>query len=286
METDRKPGNARFAEDIPQLAAAASELACRLCGTCQNYHFLWPYLRLAGAPGGAGDGKPYLEAVLADLIAGGRREILIAGTADTGLLSLVARATIGHAVGITVLDRCGTPLELCRRFASRWSLAIETLQVDLSQFSAEGSFDIVFAHTILTFIAPGERLDVMMRLRRSLRPGGRLILRFRTRGEVEGRHLSSYRGNVPMHLIERLDRLKIPLPEPREALQRRIEAYAGERHSREALETDYSEMEKLIDAAGFTIEAITPVKSDHAPAFAPATADVSSRLFVALAVPR
>ncbi len=89
-----------------------------------------------------------------------------------------------------------------------------------------------------------------------------------------------------MHLIERLDSLKIPLPEPREALLRRIEAYAGERHSRESLEADYSEMEKLIDAAGFAIEAITPVKSDHAPAFGPATADVSSRLFVALAAPR
>jgi len=42
----------RFSEDLRRLAEEAFELADQTCGSCKNFHMLWPYLRLAGASGG------------------------------------------------------------------------------------------------------------------------------------------------------------------------------------------------------------------------------------------
>src|ERR1700737_1087433 len=88
----RQSSPMKFTEDIPKLAAEASDLATRLCGTCTNYHFLFPYLRLVGGLRGAEDGTSLVKSVIANTIAGDRRRILIAGAADSGLLALVADA--------------------------------------------------------------------------------------------------------------------------------------------------------------------------------------------------
>lgn len=114
----------RFSEDLPQLAAEAWEVADRFCGSCKNLHLLWPYYRLAGSPG---QDVSFIHPVLKRLFSSPGRSVLIAGCADTGLLALAARAA--HAdTAITVVDRCETPLELCRRFAHRWAIAANTIQ--------------------------------------------------------------------------------------------------------------------------------------------------------------
>jgi SAM-dependent methyltransferase len=279
-------GGTRFTENIPQLAETAARLASRFCDGCQNYHFLWPYLRLIGTPGGVGDSQRFLESAFAETSVSDRRRVLVAGCADTGLLSQVARATEGRGAELAVLDRCRTPLELCRDFADRWMLPLETLHVDLLDLSIDGRFDVVLAHTILSFIVPDRRLEAMIRLRRALRPGGKLILRFRTRGDVQAAHLSIYRKTVPSRLIEQLESMHLPLPEPRDALQRRVEAYAAERHAREVSEAEYAEVEKLLDGAGFDIGAIAPVASGHSTSFEQSSAALSSRLFVVTATAR
>jgi SAM-dependent methyltransferase len=279
-------GDRRFTEDIPQLAADAFAVSGRLCGSCRIYHSLWPYLRLGGTPGGADDRKTLIESTLAEAIATGRRRIMIAGAADTGLLSLVVRAAAGAAVDITVLDRCATPLELCRRFAERWSLPIETLHLDLMDLAIEAAFDIVFAHTVLTFILPEQRLNVLTRLRRSLRPGGRLIIRFRTKGQVETSDLSKYRDRVPSHLIDELHAMGIPLPESHDRFRQRIETYANERHDREISEQSYAEIEAMLEKAGFAITAATAVASDQSAPFSASTANVAKRLFLVVSEPR
>ena len=125
----RMHGDLRFSEDLRQLAAEAPNLASCFCGDCQNFHFLWPYLRLAGASGGD-VGAAQVHASLTSLLSAGGQSILIAGAADSGLLSVVARAA-GSDTEIVIIDRCRTPLELCRRFAAQWSLPVETLHRDL-----------------------------------------------------------------------------------------------------------------------------------------------------------
>jgi hypothetical protein len=121
-----------YHEDLPRIAAEGFQLADRLCRGCGQLHALWPYIRLARATSaGLEDASSQLQAVLSGLFAAGRRHVLVAGAADTGLLALVARAGAGHPLDIVVLDRCETPLELCRRLAQRWSLPITTWHEDL-----------------------------------------------------------------------------------------------------------------------------------------------------------
>src|SRR3954466_2182593 len=103
----------RTIEDLPRIAADAYELAGRLCGDCRNQHALWTYLRLTRASTGAERQESRLELQLRDLIADRRRNVLIAGAQDTGLLSLVARAAADHPAHVVVLDICQTPLTLC-----------------------------------------------------------------------------------------------------------------------------------------------------------------------------
>jgi SAM-dependent methyltransferase len=199
---------------------------------------------------------------------------------------MVARATIGHSPDITVLDRCETPLELCRRFSRHWSLPIATRHIDLQSLTAPADFDVVFAHSILQFIAADRRLDVLSRLCRSLRPDGRLIMMFRTGNRVEDDFLSEYRTGYAERLIAQLDSRNIVLPEPRETFRRRVENYAEERRAREGALRDRAEVEKLIAQAGFAIESLTPTEAKLAMPFQDITAKLSKRHFLVIARPR
>jgi len=274
-------GDLRFTEDLPQLAADAADSARRLCGPCQNFHLLWPYLRLAGATGGRANAAPFTHAALIRLLSGGGK-ILIAGTADTGLLAAVARAA-GSRAEIAVLDRCETPLVLCRRFAERWSLPIETLHADLMEFSVVSAFDIVLAHSLLQFIPADRRVDVLSRLRRSLRPNGRLAITFRTSGRIEGGLLSEYRVAYPKRLVEKLEQMNIALPEPREEFRRRLETYAEERRAREGALSDRADVERLIETAGFTIDEVVPLEANRSALFHRLTAKIDKQRHLAIA---
>ena len=164
------PGE-RHIEDLPRIAADAYGLAGRLCGDCRNQHALWTYLRLTRASTGAERQESGLELQLRDLIAAGRRNVLIAGAQDTGLLSLVARAAADHPADVVVLDICQTPLTLCAQLAASWSLPIETVRQDLFDLDFEHRFDVVLVHGTLNFIAADRHAEVLRRLRRAMRPG-------------------------------------------------------------------------------------------------------------------
>src|SRR3974390_890378 len=115
-------GPLRAVEDLPRLAPEAFELANRLCGSCQRYHSLWIYQRIARASGGTA-AAPLLRSVLSRLLSAPDKKTLIAGSADTGLLALVIRAAHPES-HIVVADHCDAPLELCRRFAKRAALTV------------------------------------------------------------------------------------------------------------------------------------------------------------------
>src|SRR5437588_1188807 len=117
------PDRERFREDLLRVAADNFAIANRTCRrSCGHMHALWPYIRLARASTGIEGASSQLEPVLSELIAEGRRGVLIAGSQDTGLLALVARTAGTNAIEITILDRCASPLESCRGLAKAWSL--------------------------------------------------------------------------------------------------------------------------------------------------------------------
>lgn len=276
-------GDSLYVEDLRQLAADAADVARRHCGSCQNMHLLWPYLRLTRATDGC-SGADLIQAALKRLVAEGGRRILIAGAADTGVLAVVAQA-VAPENAIVVLDRCETPLELCRRFARHWSLSIDTRRVDLLDFAAESEFDVALAHSLLQFIAPEHRVDVLSRLRRSLRPNGRLIITFRRSARIEGSLLPEYRESYPKNLLERLDDMNIVLPEPRAVFLRRVKAYSEERALREGAHRDRADVEQLIKAAGFLIESITAIESTISTPFKKFADKLSKQRFLAVAKP-
>jgi len=244
-------GKTPFHEDLPGIAADNFEIATRSCRSCGEMHALWPYIRLARVSMGAPSSP--LDTVLARLIAEGRRSVLIAGSSDTGLLGLVARAGGGAELDIVVLDRCPTPLESCRRLARRWSLPISTLHQDLTELDLRDRFDIVLAHGTLRFISSDRLTDVLARLRRALRPAGLFLLHVKNGRRIAGDLASRTREDYADWVIAELERLGISLPEEQGAFAARLRVHAENRERREGGFSTIEEVNALLTAAGFSV---------------------------------
>ena len=271
-------------EDLGALAPEAYELSDRLCGDCRNFHCLWPYLRLAGASGGD-VGEPLIVSKLRQLLSKGNSNTLIAGCADTGLLAVVARAA-NRTTRISLLERCQTPLELCRRFARRWSLSIETIHCDLREFTAQSCYDVVFAHALLQFIPAESRIDVVSRIQRSLRPNGKLLIAFRTSSPIKGALLSEYRNGYRRDIVQQLRALNVKLPEPHGEFYRRLDRYSEERQKREGAHQSREEVEVLLRAGGFEIESIDPIESQQSDPFRKFATKIHKKRYLAIAYRR
>jgi SAM-dependent methyltransferase len=272
-----------YHEDIRRLAATAFGLAEQHCGACRPMHSLWPYLRLSRASTGAEGARSHLDPVLKTAFAARHRKILIAGSCDTGVLALTARAGTGFDLEITVLDACETPLELCRGFAAAWSLPIETMQVNLQELALAGGFDLVLVHGTLHFVPPERQGDVVARLGRALDPGGLLVLLYNTSqrlaGELSRENRQSYSGMV----MAELERLDIPLPEPAEAFRARLDTHAANRESREGAFPDQGRVHALLRAAGFAIENEIEIEPQLAQPYRQFISRMGKRRFLAVA---
>src|SRR5579862_5058888 len=167
---DVMPSHPPFGEDLRELAVRSFHLALRHCEGCGEMHAVWPYIRLARGGSDEDKGSGQLAAILRDLALAGRRRILIAGAADTGLMAQAARACAGNDIEIVVSDRCEVPLALCRELAREWPIGLQTLQQDLTGLELADCCDIILMHGTLPFIADERRGDVLGRLRRALRP--------------------------------------------------------------------------------------------------------------------
>jgi SAM-dependent methyltransferase len=244
----------RYTEDMLQIAADAYEVSGRLCGSCGDLHALWPYIRLSRASTGVEIQASDLEGQLAGLFARGLRRILIAGSQDTGVMALVARAGAEHSVSIVVLDICGTPLELCRRLANKWSRPIETITQDLLDLDSERQFDIVLVHGTLQFISADRRADALARMQRAIRPGGRLVLLFNTSHPVVGELARESRDGYANWVVDELKRQHVPLPDDDAAFRARLTAHSRRRESREGAFAEPGEVEVLLKNAGFKVD--------------------------------
>lgn len=244
----------RFAEDLPQLAVESFDLAGRLCRGCCDVHAVWPYIRLSRASTGVETGISGLEQLMLKLVDSGRRRILIGGARDSGILALVARAGADHGADIVVLDVCATPLELCRRYAQRWSLPIETLCCDLADLGREHDFDVVIIHGTLSYIPENKRARALRRVARSLRHDGRLVMLFNTSERIRRALSSQHNDGYPEWVIDELFRLGIPLPESAKTFAARLKADAQAREAREGAFTAPEQVDALLHSAGFAVE--------------------------------
>lgn len=181
------PSRFRFAkpttEDLPRLARLAYDASAVHCGTCRDYHVTVPYLRALGI-GGIGAEFSW-ESQLDTLLraTAGRKTVrwLLAGSADAGLPGLLgglAAALPGTEHRLTVVDRCQTPLVLCRAHAEAEGAEIETILGDLSDFRRDGEFDAVLMHFTTIFFAEDELPGFLRHAGSWLAPGGVLVIGF------------------------------------------------------------------------------------------------------------
>lgn len=175
----------RRPEPLAESAPLAADWALGHCRidpatgeSCRGYHERWQQRRLEGRDLGFGNDGPVVASLLRGLgRRGDARRVLVCGSADYGLLAMVADALDGcPAPSVTVLDRCETPLMLNRWFAARRSLPIETVRGDALEHRPAQPYDLILVHTLLGFFDDADRHRLIAAWRDALAPGGRVLL--------------------------------------------------------------------------------------------------------------
>ena len=174
--------NRVLAESVPLARQWAKEMCWCAPGSgesCAWYHGAWQTLRLLGIVTTlAQQSDLYIDALRPLIAGGGYKRVFLSGSADYGLLSVVLEAFSQEAATpeITVVDRCKTPLELCRWYAERCGYTIETAQSDLQSFRAAAPYDLICAHSLLSCVPLEHHADVVATWHSLLRPGGILMM--------------------------------------------------------------------------------------------------------------
>ena len=173
-------------EDLLREAREVHAIAARHCAApgqedCGWYHASLPTLRLLGVFDSPGSDDDFLLPAFDAEFARGARRVLVSGCADAAMLARVAACLpAGERVEVVVLDRCRTPLELCRDYAARHGLTIELVHRDILDYAAE-PFDLVCTHSFLSFFDGPAREQLGRAWWRLLRPGGCVVTAQRIR---------------------------------------------------------------------------------------------------------
>lgn len=179
--------------EAARLALQWSRLHCReavgLEPDCGWYHGFWQIARLLDVGRVTGGQADFLSEVLrAHARDPAFRRVLVSGTADHALPALVYRAyeEAGADVALTVLDRCETPLALCRWHAQRTGRRVHTVCADILDRDWSGSFDLVLANSFLGYFHSEQRPALFRRWAELLRPGGKAVITNRVRTASDG----------------------------------------------------------------------------------------------------
>ena len=172
-------------EPVSESVALARRKAAELCPSgksaqpdCTLFHGLWQYFRIFGLASTPARNAEFFMNTLESLARDGAfSQMLISGAADYSMLAHVLQAyrNVEAAVHVTVLDRCETPLYLCRWYAERMSVTIDTCTRDILDFAPQDRFDVTCSHSFLARFSPPQRKELMSVWQRVLRPGGKVI---------------------------------------------------------------------------------------------------------------
>jgi SAM-dependent methyltransferase len=78
-------------------------------------------------------------------------------------------------VRFTVLDRCPTPLQLCREYAARHGLTLNTEALDLVPTNRVFPADIVVHHNMIRFLPADSQQAVLRKIGQWLKVGGHIV---------------------------------------------------------------------------------------------------------------
>lgn len=163
-----------WSEDLIWQARRGMELGRVRCACPGRYHWLYGTMRASGVVASLKSEEPRLASILRPLVREDMR-VMIGGSADPGLFCALGHILRAPAADITVVDRCGAPLELIRELAEARGLRCRTLSLDLLDLNGREQWDLILSHYTLNFIAPHARARFFSGLASALAPGGTLI---------------------------------------------------------------------------------------------------------------
>ena len=146
--------------------------------SCSWYHGSWQYLRIVKLAPTPEKHAGFLFDALGALARDGRYgRVLISGAADYCMLAHVLRAyrSENARVDITVVDKCETPLFLCKWYAKLVSHALVTHTSDILDFNSVEPFDVICTQSLLSQYPHSMRKDLVSKWRELLRPGGKVV---------------------------------------------------------------------------------------------------------------
>ncbi|MGI9413218.1 MAG: methyltransferase domain-containing protein [Hyphomicrobiales bacterium] len=236
--------------------------------SCAWYHRARPLLRALDLVTAVGDHAPVLQAALADGLSGGAQRVLLSGCADETMLAQLFDALdrARSDADTTVLDRCATPLGLCRTFAHAEGRTPRFAMSDLFDHVPDRPYDMICTHAFLGFFAPSMRRQLIDTWARLLAPGGRLVTMQRLRPEYPEATIRFTPAQVDAFAAEARsraaafgDRLGIPPDDVATAAS----AYALGMHTHPVRSAD--ELEQLFVPAGFDLTRLDTVEIARPP---------------------
>lgn len=167
-------------EPLGELAKLAWEQAPVLCDPdhgCQNYHRMWPLIRLFMVDGAMPASGDFFQKALASLAGHSPLRILISGGADSGLSALIQKVTqdLNTDVELIYVDRCATACELNRQWALYADVPLTVIQSDINELNIPPVHAVV-SHTFLGFFSEPIRQQVINRWSDLLISGGGLFI--------------------------------------------------------------------------------------------------------------
>ena len=194
------------------------EIALRNCGKdyvdekegCCWYHSVWQYLRAlncVSAP--QWHDSFYRSAINAAIKDKTEVVVFISGTADYSMLHIITDQLTKTKIKakIVILDKCATPLEICKWYAKKLLAAdcnilpenqlnnfksnidIEYVQQDLLYYGIDEKFDIICTDAFLTRFESGLVKSVITNWASRLKPDGKIINTVRIHDATSPRNL-------------------------------------------------------------------------------------------------
>lgn len=253
-------------------------LGHQLCDGCGPYHKLrGVLLKASGLLGGKYDSET-LEPFFRRLTFPGAR-ILIAGSADAGLLRTLLDCTSARPLEITVVDLCPTPLALIDSLQVPPDVSISTQVADLTKPLPMGGFDLIFSHSMLPFVPPVLRGQVLDSLGNALAAGGQLVVSVIVGSKTTAEDRQAARQAWYDKVLKAIDALPDMVALLGDAKQDMLRDYAQRFRYMDDTFATAEELAALLDGHGYSVQ-----EQSHGRTYqsvTPATEGRHSEIFVA-----
>lgn len=274
-----------YGEDLRGNLQRVLSLAPAHCAGCADYHIRTVAHRATGEPFGIDSDRPQIVAMVAGIAAKlikmrtGPVDVVIAGSADTGILATVAHAistTSPQALArcrFTVLDLCPTPLMLCGHYAREHNLDFSCSTADLTALAADFPADLLVLHSVFRFIDSERQPDVLARLCSWIKPGGAMVFsnRIKTSTAEETAADIAHRRQRNERVSAMSAQGDLSFDGDREAVIAGLERSLTTDESRRGEFRDAGQLRRLLEKAPLTLttfdEIAMPIGGDGRPAF-------------------